>query len=94
MQDVHGISDGITGGSCRTGSLSCHAEPSRRAVTFVSLFIGGMISNVIYILYFNPKYGRKVDEYAPEPVPPEARLEPALCGAVILPITVSDPASR
>jgi hypothetical protein len=35
-----------------------------------------------YLIYWNPRYGRLVAQYAPEPVPPEYRLEPAVWATV------------
>ncbi|KAG1749872.1 major facilitator superfamily domain-containing protein [Suillus paluster] len=48
---------------------------------FLPLPIGGFIAVVTYILFFNPSYERKVQECAPNPVPPEFRLRIAMVAA-------------
>lgn len=40
-----------------------------------------------YLFYFNPRYNRAADEYAPYPVPPEFRLEPAILAAPLFVIS-------
>lgn len=56
-------------------------------VTFIAIFLGGVLANVIYIFYFAKTYSAKVDACAPEPVPPEARLGQAMIGALVLPVS-------
>lgn len=38
-------------------------------------------------MFYNPRYDRYVDEYAPDRVPPEARLEVTLLGAPLFAIS-------
>lgn len=42
------------------------------------LFVGGSLGVLGYLLIWNPKYERLARELAPEPVPPEVRLEQAM----------------
>lgn len=46
-------------------------------IMFLPLFLGGVVGVLVYILIFNPRYVRKMEEYAKEGkgrVPPEERL--------------------
>ena len=52
-------------------------------LTFLPIPIGGAIGVLIYLLYFNPRYEAAMVKYAPAPVPPEYRMEPALYAAPI-----------
>lgn len=45
---------------------------------FLPIFIGGSLGVLGYLLWWNPKYERMARECAPNPVPPEARLEQAM----------------
>ena len=52
-------------------------------------FIGiavGFIIGILYLVWDNRRYSKLVDEHAGHPVPPEARLPPAIIGAFALPI--------
>jgi hypothetical protein len=52
-------------------------------------FIGiglGFVIGVLYAVWDNVRYAKLVDESAGQPVPPEARLPPAIIGAFALPI--------
>ena len=42
---------------------------------------------VQYLAIFNPRYERFIKEYAPDPVPPEKRLEIAFLGAPIFAVS-------
>ncbi|KZP04486.1 MFS general substrate transporter [Athelia psychrophila] len=48
---------------------------------FLPLPVGGLIAVVTYIVYFNPRYERAMAQHAPNPVPPEFRLEMAIVAA-------------
>ncbi|KAI0749843.1 MFS general substrate transporter [Daedaleopsis nitida] len=50
-------------------------------LTFIPIFIGGVIGVVIYLFVFNPRYVAAIATYAPAPVPPEYRMEPCLYAA-------------
>ncbi|KIM75357.1 hypothetical protein PILCRDRAFT_827257 [Piloderma croceum F 1598] len=45
---------------------------------FLPIPVGGMSAVVIYLLVFNPRYERAMEKHAPDPVPPEFRLELAI----------------
>lgn len=47
-------------------------------LVFLPIPIGGALAIAAYLLYFNPRYERAVEQYAPNPVPPEKRLEMSL----------------
>ncbi|KAG2139189.1 major facilitator superfamily domain-containing protein [Suillus bovinus] len=48
---------------------------------FLPLPIGAVLAGLTYIFFFNPSYERKVQECAPNPVPPEFRLRVAMVSA-------------
>ncbi|TFL06776.1 major facilitator superfamily domain-containing protein [Pterulicium gracile] len=48
---------------------------------FLPILIGGVIGVIGYLVIFDPRYAAAVEKYAPEPVPPEFRLEMALFAA-------------
>jgi multidrug resistance protein len=54
---------------------------------FLPVSLGGAIGVLIYILFFNPRYDRYIEQYAPAKVPPEARLEATLLGAPLFAIS-------
>lgn len=47
---------------------------------FLPVFLGAALAAIVSVFYFNPRYTRLVEQYKPNPVPPEARLELALVG--------------
>ncbi|KZT54325.1 MFS general substrate transporter [Calocera cornea HHB12733] len=47
---------------------------------YLPLFLGGALGACLYLLLFNPRYERFMKQYAPNPVPPEHRLEMAFFG--------------
>jgi MFS family permease len=53
---------------------------------YLPVSIGGVIGVLIFIIFYNPRYDRYVEEYAPARVPPEARLEVTLLGAPLFAI--------
>ncbi|KAI6153722.1 major facilitator superfamily domain-containing protein [Pisolithus tinctorius] len=55
-----------------------HMGAGPSGLTFLPLPIGGVIATLVYIAFFNPRYERKIKEFAPKPVPPEYRLEMAM----------------
>jgi len=61
-----------------------HLEPGPSGLVYLPLPIGGFISVVVYVLFVNTDYSRKVEECAPDPVPPEYRLYVAMIGAPLL----------
>ena len=50
---------------------------------FIPIFLGGAIAVAIYIVYWNPRYHRLAARFAPQPVPPEYRLEYAMVAAPV-----------
>lgn len=54
---------------------------------FLPLPLGGLIAVVIYLFYFNPRYERAIAKHAPNPVPPEFRLEIAIIAAPIFAVS-------
>lgn len=51
---------------------------------FLGVFFGGIISTIIYLVYFNPRYKKASKRYAPDPTPPEVRIEFCLMAAPLL----------
>ncbi|KAG0696052.1 major facilitator superfamily domain-containing protein [Suillus ampliporus] len=56
-------------------------NPGVSGLMFLPLTCGGFTAVATYIIIFNPQYERKVQEYAPNPVPPEFRLRIAMIAA-------------
>ncbi|KAE9408218.1 MFS general substrate transporter [Gymnopus androsaceus JB14] len=52
-----------------------------QGLCFLPLLIGGAVGVTLYVLIFNPRYEREVARCAPNPVPPEFRLEMILIAA-------------
>lgn len=50
-------------------------NPGLSGLTFIPIFIGGVVACAVYIWYWNPLYERLGKQYAPNPVPPEFRLD-------------------
>lgn len=53
---------------------------------FIPVFLGGAIGVAIYLIVYNPRYERLMEEYKPNMVPPEHRLDVAIVGAPIFAI--------
>jgi len=58
-----------------------HFNAGITGIMFIPIFVGGFIAVTIYVLFWNPRYERLVDQYAPAPVPAEKRLEAAMVAA-------------
>ncbi|KAI5835231.1 MFS general substrate transporter [Schizophyllum commune Tattone D] len=56
-------------------------------LTYLPIAVGGFIAVCMNIFYFNPRYERTLKRCAPEPVPPEKRLEMALLAAPLYAIS-------
>lgn len=54
---------------------------------FLPIFLGGAAGVILYLLIFNPIYERKLALMAPNPVPPEARLDIAMWAGPIYAIS-------
>ncbi|KAH8102515.1 MFS general substrate transporter [Cristinia sonorae] len=50
-------------------------NPGKSGLMFMPIFVGGTAACLVYMLYWNPIYKRLVKQYAPDPVPPEFRLD-------------------
>ncbi|KAF9464294.1 MFS general substrate transporter [Collybia nuda] len=53
-------------------------SPGLSGLTFLPVAVGGAMAVAVYVAIFNPRYEREAKKYAPNPVPPEFRLEMAL----------------
>ncbi|KAF7347942.1 putative mfs-multidrug-resistance transporter [Mycena venus] len=58
-----------------------HLSAGISGLMFLPLLLGGTTAVTISALVYNPRYEREVARLAPEPVPPEFRLEMALIAA-------------
>ncbi|KII93810.1 hypothetical protein PLICRDRAFT_101527 [Plicaturopsis crispa FD-325 SS-3] len=56
-------------------------------LTFVPIAVGGALAVFGYLLIYNPRYERESAKHAPNPVPPEFRLEMALIASPIFAIS-------
>ena len=54
---------------------------------FLPLFVGGALAVFAYLAYWNPRYERLAREFAPNPVPPEYRLEVCMVAAPVFAIS-------
>lgn len=54
---------------------------------FLPLFVGAVSGVIFYVFVFDPRYQYFVKQYAPNPVPPEHRLEIALWAAPMFAIS-------
>ncbi|OBZ78240.1 Polyamine transporter 1 [Grifola frondosa] len=52
-------------------------------LTFLPLVAGSILGVILYLMVFHPRYEALMARHAPLPVPPEARLELAMCGAPV-----------
>ncbi|KAL0569548.1 hypothetical protein V5O48_012411 [Marasmius crinis-equi] len=64
-----------------------HMNAGILGLMYLPLMVGGIAAVVIYILTFGRRYNREVDRCAPNPVPPEFRLEMALIAAPLYAIS-------
>jgi MFS family permease len=64
-----------------------HFNAGISGLMFLPLFIGGALAVIIYLLWWNPRYERLALEFAPNPVPPEYRLEQALWAAPLFAVS-------
>ncbi|KAI5122575.1 hypothetical protein M0805_004792 [Coniferiporia weirii] len=53
---------------------------------FIPVFLGGCIGVIIYLIVYNPRYERLMEEYKPNKVPPENRLDIAIIAAPVFAI--------
>lgn len=64
-----------------------HLNAGVSGLMFLPITLGGVVGVILYIVYYNPRYDRYVDQYAPARVPPEARLEVTLLGAPLFAVS-------
>ncbi|KAF8958850.1 major facilitator superfamily domain-containing protein [Flammula alnicola] len=64
-----------------------HLSPGIAGLTFVPIAVGGTIAVILYVSIFNPRYEREAKKCAPDPVPPEFRLEMALIAGPVFAIS-------
>ncbi|KAF8687127.1 MFS general substrate transporter, partial [Rhizoctonia solani] len=64
-----------------------HLNSGASGLMFLPLFGGGIGGVVVYLVYYNPIYTRRIREFAPRPVPPEYRLDMALLAAPLYSIS-------
>jgi len=62
-------------------------NPGVTGLMLLNLVVGSAIGAALYIIWINPRCDRAVEEYAPDPVPPEFRLEVALIGTPLFSIS-------
>jgi hypothetical protein len=54
---------------------------------FLPVSIGGVVACGVYLAVYQPRYYKYIEEYAPNPVPPEKRLEATLLAAPLYAIS-------
>jgi len=64
-----------------------HFSTGASGLMFIPVFLGGIIGVLGYLFVFNPRYEVAMEKYKPNRVPPEQRLEVALCGAPLFAIS-------
>ena len=55
-----------------------HFNEGESGLMFIPLFVGAVAGVILYILIFDVRYQNLIAQYAPNPVPPERRLEMTL----------------
>ncbi|KAI0776346.1 MFS general substrate transporter [Trametes elegans] len=68
-------------------TLGHHFNAGISGLMFLPIFVGALVSVVLYILIFHPRYHRTIQQFAPNPVPPEYRLEICMWGAPLYTIS-------
>ncbi|THH28754.1 hypothetical protein EUX98_g5450 [Antrodiella citrinella] len=64
-----------------------HMSAGITGLMFLPIFVGACAAVITYIIIWNPRYEALIPEYAPFPVPPEARLEQSLWAGPIFAIS-------
>ncbi|KAI0674023.1 MFS general substrate transporter [Trametes maxima] len=60
-----------------------HFNAGISGLMFLPIFIGAVFAVIAYLLIFNPRYHRAMEQFAPHPVPPEYRMEISMYAAPI-----------
>ncbi|KAJ3565465.1 hypothetical protein NP233_g7618 [Leucocoprinus birnbaumii] len=64
-----------------------HFSNGISGLMFLPIPIGGALSVFLYVMVYNPRYTREAKRLAPEPVPPEFRLEIVMISGPIFAVT-------
>ncbi|KAF9520872.1 hypothetical protein BS47DRAFT_1357256 [Hydnum rufescens UP504] len=64
-----------------------HFKAGIAGLMFLPLLVGSAIGCLMTLVYYDPQYNALCDQYAPNPVPPEARLPSCIVGGVFLVIS-------
>ncbi|KAI0257436.1 major facilitator superfamily domain-containing protein [Lactifluus subvellereus] len=64
-----------------------HLNAGVSGLMFLPISLGGILGVLVYLIFYNPRYDRYVEQYAPDKVPPEARLEVTLLSAPLFAIS-------
>jgi len=64
-----------------------HLSAGSSGLMFLPIPIGGALSVTLYVWIYNPRYRREAQRLAPEPVPPEFRLEIAMISGPLFAIS-------
>ncbi|KAI0776341.1 MFS general substrate transporter [Trametes elegans] len=64
-----------------------HFNAGISGLMFLPIFVGAAFAVILYLLVFNPRYHRAIEQFAPHPVPPEYRMELCMWAAPIYTIS-------
>ncbi|KDQ13833.1 hypothetical protein BOTBODRAFT_188299 [Botryobasidium botryosum FD-172 SS1] len=65
-------------------TIGHHLNAGASGLMFLPLFLGGVFGALVTLFYTNPGYQRLMEEYSPNPVPPERRLAMACVGGPMI----------
>lgn len=65
-----------------------HFNAGENGLAFLGFFMGGVVTTVVYMVFIDPRYKAQAKRVAPQPVPPEKRLELCLFTSWILVIAM------
>ncbi|KAL5535339.1 hypothetical protein ACEPAF_3433 [Sanghuangporus sanghuang] len=60
-----------------------HMSEGVVGLMYLPVFFGGCLGVVVYLIFFNPRYERLIDQYKPAMMPPEERLDISIIAAPI-----------
>ncbi|CAL1706392.1 unnamed protein product [Somion occarium] len=64
-----------------------HFNPGISGLMFLPILVGGVSGVICYLLIWNPRYVKAVEQFKPNPVPPEYRLEQCMAAAPLFAIS-------
>lgn len=64
-----------------------HFNQGISGLTFLPIFVGGLLGCFIYLVFFNPRYEKAMADFAPHPVPPEYRMEVCMWASPVFAIS-------